>query len=291
MKIIATHFIRVFFIAASLYAFSWGAQVKIGPVDTLLSRAAYPFIALQHYCVDSLHKAFLFLKSHKDLVSLCEQYNKERDNLLKENIELTGLLGTWRTIDELVEFKRRYTDCTGVIAQVISRQFSPQGHFFLIDAGHNRGITTNMVAVYKNCLLGRISEVYPSYSRVVLITDSSCKVAALCEGAGDEGMNEGCGTLDHMKTRLQLAHLVDQEGALQKRVKKGDLVLSSGQGKVFPKGFGLGSIKDFCQEHFQQVLLLEPLVNFREVPYCLVLARGAEYAPQQDAAQEGTPTR
>ncbi len=277
MKILATHFIRVFLIAASLYAFSWGAQVKIGTVDSLLSRMVYPFIALQHYCVDCVDKACFFFKSHKDLTSLCERYSREREEIIKENIELTSLLDAYRNIDELVEFKKRYTYDNGVIAQVILKQFSPHSHFFLIDAGHNRGITTNMVAVYKNCLLGRVSEVYPSYSRIVLITDPSCKVAALCEGSYDEGMNEGCGTLDYMKTRLQLPHLSEHEGALQKRVKKGNLVLSSGQGKVFPKGFGLGSIKDFSEEHFQQVLVLSPLVNFREIPYCLVLARGAEY--------------
>ena len=34
-----------------------------------------------------------------------------------------------------------------------------------------------MIAVFKDCFLGRVVEVYPWYSKVLLITDPGCKVA------------------------------------------------------------------------------------------------------------------
>lgn len=267
---------KILLITIMVSALSWGFSLHLNVVDTMLSRFAYPVVIVQHVCTNSLKKMQDFFRTRKELRRLCDQYQTQHEELVKENIELSGLLDTWRSIEELVEFKKRYDGC-GVITQIIFKQFSPQAHFFLIDGGHNRGITTNMLAVYKNCLLGRVTEVYPSYSKVKLITDPACKVAALCQQSRDEGMHEGCGTLDSTKIKLKMTQLSDNKLNLQKRLKKGDLVLSSGQGKVFPKGFGLGMVRDFNQEDFQHTLVLEPLVDFQALDYCLVLAKGAEY--------------
>ena len=48
-----------------------------------------------------------------------------------------------------------------------------------------------MIAVFKDCLVGRVVEVYPYYSKVILITDPTCKVAAICTSTNVKGIHEG----------------------------------------------------------------------------------------------------
>ncbi len=93
-----------------------------------------------------------------------------------------------------------------------------------------------MIAVYKGCLLGRVCEVYPWFSKLELITDKSCKIAAhglLSKASGIyQGTNsESLAQLNHVS---HLAMLQDN-----------DVLISSGEGLVFPRGFGLGKIKRF----------------------------------------------
>jgi cell shape-determining protein MreC len=56
-------------------------------------------------------------------------------------------------------------------------------------------------------------------------------------------------------------------------VKDFDLVLSSGQGLIFPEGFCLGRIKqhELKEKELYHKVVLEPLVNLQTVGFCLLL--------------------
>jgi rod shape-determining protein MreC len=228
----------------------------------------YPFLKFQHYCVVPCKSIIAAWQSWKHQANILAQTQVERDDLLAENIALQASLSYQEQIAELVDFKKRYANYHSIIADIILKQFSDQHHFFLLDAGSRRGVALDMVVVYKNCLIGKITEVYPFYSKVILITDRSCKIAASCLRTKTQGIHEGKNTCAF--TTLTFVSNLEA-------VQEQDLVLSSGEGLVFPKGFGLGRINYVELKDFKYTILLQPLIDFQALTHCSIILKGAEF--------------
>lgn len=180
-----------------------------------------------------------------------------------QNIRLRAALNHAHDTKSLRLFNTRYQD-RGIVAQIIARHFSDESHYFLIDCGSRNGIEKDMFVVYGNNLIGKIVAVYPWYSKLVLITDHSCKVAAYCAQSRVQGIAQGEHDLQASSLRY-----VDQLA----KVKKGELVLTSGQGMIFPAGFALGKVTGSSADGLYQSVMIQPLCKLEEIPYCLVMSR------------------
>ncbi len=255
--------------------------IRFAFVEAGISYCIYPLLQMQKAFVSPLKHYRQMTEIHREMEATYRQCLVERENLLQENIALSSALDVARATDEIKEFKKRYSSSLGLTVQVIGRHFNGR-HFFWIDAGKNRGITVDMVVVHKNCLIGRVSEVYPYYSKVTLITDPLCKVAAFCKNSQDHAIHEGTGSLKQTK----LSYVFDSQLDLEKRLKKGDLVLSSGEGLIFPKGFGLGTIESFRADDLYCDVVITPLINFETLDYCCIIAKGSEYYQEVPALSD-----
>ncbi len=267
MKNIIARVLCVLFIISFLYATPRLIKARFSRLDSCVSLLAYPFLLMQHTI-----SPFIYNKLSQGLApnELTEKYTRllhEREELIKQAIEFATLQDRLQGVQELQDFKKRYSTSFYVMSDVILRNFSPQEHFFLVDAGSNRSIEKDMVAVYKNCLIGRVTQVYPYYSRITLITDPRCKISAFCPRTHFQGIHQG-------SARLNLTQVT---AAGDNELKKGDLIVSSGEGLVFPKGFGLGKVCEIERENFNYIVTLNPLIDLQKIPYCLLVAKGAEY--------------
>jgi rod shape-determining protein MreC len=276
MKKLSSRLLLIIVIIMLLYGVTRVRGVKIPLLETGISYCIYPLLATQRAIVNPVKQYFEVNQLQREVQALYVRCIAERQELLKENIELVSMLDVARAVQELSEFKKRYSS-DALIAQVIGRQYDDR-HFFWIDAGKNRGVEVDMVVVYKNCLIGRITEVYFYYSKVTLITDPFCKVAAFCKNSQEHAIHEGTGSINQTK----LTYVFDSRLDLDKRLKKGDLVLTSGEGLIFPKGFGLGTIESFKSDDLQCNVTLTPLVDFNKIDYCSVIAKGAAYNESVD---------
>ena len=153
-----------------------------------------------------------------------------------------------------------------VIAQILLKQFSPQAHFFLLDAGKNKHIEKDMIAVFYNKLVGKVTQVYPGYCKVLLITDPLCKVAAKTLRTNIRGIHEGTFSLE--TTRITyMSHLVNLE--------IDDLVVTSGEGLVFPQGFVIGTIASFAIKGLEYQVSVKPVLDLQALTYCTLLQKGS----------------
>jgi rod shape-determining protein MreC len=128
-----------------------------------------------------------------------------------------------------------------------------------------------MVVVSGNKLVGKIVEVFPYYSKVLLVTDPLCKVAVKTAKTGVKGIHEGCLSLD--KTTIKyMSHL--------ETIEQNDLVLTSGEGLVFPQGFAVGILQEFFIKNLQYQVTVKPVINFQTLAYCTIVQKGSELVAQ-----------
>ena len=245
---------------------AWFVGRSGNTLENATSYLIYPVLYVQHKITQNINCFFAHKQSLAQYQDLVAQLSAERDALMAKNIELNGAINYEDEIKELISFKKQYDTSTAILAQVLIKQFSDQSHYFLIDKGQQANVQLDMVAVYKNCLLGKVVEVLPYYSKVLLITDRMCKVAAYCAQTHASGIAQG-GNIKDSLGLYYVSHLA--------QIKINDLVLSSGDGLIFPKGFALGTIKSAEPNQLFYDIEVQTLVDLKTVAHCYLIAKGA----------------
>lgn len=249
---------------------------RIAYVDTALSYCSYALLWANKSFVQPLKAWREERVTASHLYDLLQQAREEKENLEGRIIALEGKLQLAGDTQELRECAQQYAQQMRIV-QVLAKIVSHDEHYFLLDAGCNKGIEVDMVAVYKNCLLGRITEVYPLYSKLTLVTDRACKVAAFCVNSQAQGIHEGIQSLHYSK--LSFVNRLES-------LEVGDMVLSSGEGLVFPRGYGLGKIKEFVPHELYYEVVLDPAADFSHILYCSIIKKGSP-EPVADGAAQG----
>jgi rod shape-determining protein MreC len=110
-----------------------------------------------------------------------------------------------------------------------------------IRLGRLDGVRADLPVLTAEGLVGRVAEVNDLWSRVVLLGDPNCRVAALVlEGRQpvDSGViSGGASVVD--PSMVELSYLSRSSG-----VKAGQTVVTSGLGGIFPKGIPIGRLVD-----------------------------------------------
>ncbi len=226
----------------------------------------YPFIRVAHAIINPITSWIYERNLAHDLLTRHKQLLDEYANLRQDYIRCRAMHDIHDDIHELLEFKKESAEYQGHIAQIMMRHISDQSHYYLVDAGSEHGIEPDMVALYKDCIVGRVSHVYPYYCKVVLVTDAFCKIAAYCSETKAIGIHEGLN--DTAFTTLRhVSHLA--------RVQEGDLILSSGEGLIFPRGFGIGTVASYTHDGLLYSITVKPMIDFNTLQYCMLVKRGS----------------
>ena len=242
-----------YFLSSKLFFFkqgAWenGASIVTSPTLRLASTLASPFKKFGNY-----YRSLQNLHSHLQVLE------QEREDLLQENIKLKATLAYDKKNKELREFKKRYKLEDALSAKILTKTMTANEQTLIVNRGSRHGVKKNMAALYKFQLLGRISEVLPWYSKIMLITDRKSKVSAHTNISNAPGVVEGTNKINSCPLRY-VSHLA--------KVHKNDLIFSSGQGLVFPEGFCLGRIKTIETQGVCHTIDIEPLVDFRALEVC-----------------------
>lgn len=222
----------------------------------------YPLLCFEKRVIVPVKQWLVWRKGVEHMHEVAQQLLEERNALLRTLIELKGTKNYITDATECREFQKRYAADSTLVAQILLQHTSENGQYLFIDAGENRGIKKDMVVVYDNCLLGKVTEVYQHFSKVMLITDKECHVAASCVETSARGIHSGTNGVGNSVLEF-VSHL--------DTLKEGDLVISQGEGLIFPRGFGLGRVKAYELDGVQYRVSVEPLLDFSKLTFCLIL--------------------
>jgi rod shape-determining protein MreC len=118
-----------------------------------------------------------------------------------------------------------------VVARVIGSD-SGRGQTVTIDKGKVHGIRPDVAVITAHGIVGRVIHASNFFSIVQLIIDSQSAVGVMLQSNRRQGIVKGAGNRD-----LDLDYIDDDND-----LKEGDVFLTSGQDRVYPKGLPVGVI-------------------------------------------------
>jgi len=174
------------------------------------------------------------------------------EELIHENVRL----------EKLLDFKRQLIH-SSVAARVIGRNPSNWNAVMIIDKGAQDGIKLGMPVVSDLGVVGKVTEVSPDSSKVILLTDPQFSVAALVQGPREGGLVTG--TLQGV---LRMRY-IDEDA----RIQIGDKVITSKWSTSFPEGLLIGEIIRLENNPRSPNIqcLIRPAVSLSQVEEVLVI--------------------
>ncbi len=154
---------------------------------------------------------------------------------------------------------------TFFVASVIGRDPSPWFKTIMIDKGMKDGLVKGLPVLVSEGIVGQIVRVSKNYSRVLLITDRSSAVDALVQDSRVRGIIRGNNTEDCI-----FKYVLRKD-----KIKPGDVIVSSGLDRVFPKGLRIGTVLNVEKNNsrlFQKVVV-KTFVDFDTLEEVLVCKR------------------
>jgi len=197
---------------------------------------------------------------------------REVNALRMENYRYQELFATHKRLQELLQFEKTI-DWPGSAAQVIGRD--PTGWFksVIIDKGAEANLRINMPVVNAKGVVGRLVSVSHNYAKALLIIDQNSAVDCIIQRSRDKGVVKGLSPkickLDYV---LKTSDVV-----------VGDMVVTSGLGRVFPKGVPVGEVTEVQNipgELFKDVKV-RPFVDFSKLEEVLVILKEDPLASQK----------
>ena len=205
-------------------------------IESAAANITYPFIWLGSKIAKPIENVFAHKKNYHQLLSENIILKEQNENLEAEIIKINSTINFDTKSQEILDFKKRYKLNNAIFANVITKNITPNEHYFFVNKSSAHNIKKDMVAIYKFQIIGKVIETFRWYSKILLVTDKNCKIAAYANNTNAKGICQGINNISKLKFDF-----VDHFS----KIEPEDFVISSGQGLVFPEGFCVGKISKY----------------------------------------------
>ena len=191
---------------------------------------------------------------------------QENESLRDENAALRSMLVEYeRTKSENEQLKNPDFDFEP--AMVVGRDTASRFYSFTIDKGSNDGISVNDPVITEEGLVGLVSEVGFTYSKVLTILDVAIQVGAMDSVTREIGVTSG--ELPLAEQGMLLLSYLPRES----QARPGDIIATTGIGGVFPRDLVIGSISELRPDSKGLSLnaVIQPPADLRAVRDVLVV--------------------
>ncbi|HIL88515.1 MAG TPA: rod shape-determining protein MreC [Deltaproteobacteria bacterium] len=169
----------------------------------------------------------------------------------------------YRRLKHQLAFAKQNPD-KKVFAEIIGESADNIHQIRIINRGQKDGIHRNLAVLLKEGVVGHIQAVSPFQSVVQLITDRRSRVPALIQRNRVRGLAFGT----HHSLELRQINR-------RAEIKEGDRVITSGLGRMYPKGVLLGTVVEVKHKSYElfKTAVLEPAINFDQIEEVFVIIR------------------
>src|SRR5580704_5620768 len=243
------------------------AVTAVTPVETVLELT-------RHYTWGFVEEYFVLLGVRGEN----EKLKRDNGQLKMENHYLKAELGTADRARALSVFQAQSPSKT-VAARVIGNGTGANSKVVFIDRGSTSGVESGMAVVTPDGIVGKVVDAYPTASLVMLITDPTFAAGVISQKNRVRGTLKGQGHSDTLVDYVQNEEKVDG----------GEWFYTSGDDRIFPKGFPVGQVTAARNgKNFKEIYLNPSGLQSGSVEEVLVLLQGVhQQIPDGEIASPG----
>jgi rod shape-determining protein MreC len=212
-----------------------------------------------------------FVRHYLLLHDATEENRKLKDEvgrLRMENNSLRNELATAERAKALQLFQAR-TPSKMLAAKIIGIAPGSNSKVVFVDRGSAEGVMRGMAVVTPDGIVGKVIAAYPATSSVMLITDPEFAAGVVSQKSQSHGTLKGQGT-----PMCKVDYVPFEE-----KVDAGEWFYTSGDDRIFPRGFAVGIAKVARQaQPFKEILVEPSAMQHGSVEDVLIIVQGAHQA-------------
>jgi len=222
------------------------------------------FVSTGHFFSNGWH-------NYADLRGVRKQNRELQDEIARlqmEQVRLKQDADQARRLQALLDFKEKFISKT-LAAQVIGTSGTEQSRLITIDKGSNDHIKIDMPVITPDGIVGKVKEVFPLSSQVLLINDHDSGAGVILESSRLQGIIKGTPLGE-----LQINDIMSDE-----KVEPGERVVTSGGDRIYPKGYAVGTVISSTPDRENDPFLaikIKPAADLSRLEEVLVITKMAE---------------
>ena len=178
-------------------------------------------------------------------------------------------------LQQMLGFKEHYIDKT-LPAQVIGTGGADQSQVLYIDKGLDDGLQQDMPVITADGIVGKVKDVFPHTSQVLLVTDPTSGVGVILQTTRIRGILRG-----RAWGQLQVVDISPDS-----RVKAGEPIVTSGGDQIFPRGLAVGTVEKVVPDPDHDPLVdvvVKPAAKLSQLEEVLVVTNLSDTPSAQSA--------
>lgn len=252
---------------AALTVFATVSNSSSSPITRAVSVITSPLEKVASYFssrVNSFSGGFVSSDSYRARI---DELEAEVADYRAQLVDYENAKKQLQSYEEFLDVREENPDYEWVYCSVVGRDSADIFSSFTLNKGSNSGIKVNDAVIYRNYLIGVVTEVSPTSCVVRTITDPSVNVAAYEIRTGEIGYVSS--TTDQSLAGICSLSGLDKNTA----VSKGGIVCTSGTGGIFPKDLIIGTVSEVSQSttDLSAYAVLEPAVDSKDISGCFVI--------------------
>jgi rod shape-determining protein MreC len=219
------------------------------------------FISTGHFFRNGWH-------NYADLRGVRKQNRELQEEVARlqlEQVRLKQDADQARRLQILLDFKEKFISKT-VAAQVIGTSGTEQSRVIIIDKGSRDGIKPDMAVITPDGIVGKVKDVFPLSSQVLLINDHDSGAGVILEHSRLQGILKGTPLGE-----LQITDIMSDE-----KVELGEHLITSGGDRIYPKGYSVGTVVSAVPDRDNdpfQVIRIKPSADLSRLEEVMVVTK------------------
>ncbi|WP_298837679.1 rod shape-determining protein MreC [Clostridium sp.] len=209
-----------------------------------------------------IKNSFKFITNISNVKKENEELKKTNSELQSKALEYTASIKENERLRQMYKFSTKNAQYNYVGADINGLCGNSFSDGFTINKGENKGIKKGMVAITGDGLVGQVTSVGDNWSIVQCLSNENIAVAGLVDKTRDNnGIVKGY-TDAKNKSLAQIQRL-----SLDSKIKKGDVIMTSGLGRIYPAGIRIGSVLSVHEDkgEVMKSAIIKPYVDFSKI--------------------------
>jgi len=212
-----------------------------------------------------------FVASFSDVKKENEELRKKNDELEKKLLDYDVLKEQNKTLTEMFQLKNPEDDYKKIGCNITHKSGGSFFDEFVIDRGSKDGIQKKMVVISSKGIIGQVTQTASNWAVVQSLANPNIAISAGKPDLGDVKGYTGIlkGYKDSNNNLLAKLTLLP----LDADVKKGDVIVTSAYGGVYPKGYRIGEVisVDSDSVNLMKYAIIQPYVNYNKLDEVFVV--------------------